>query len=1083
MSQRQISLMIGGLVLSLMLAALGTRVLAQASMAQGASTIHIAPPGASVEGQESLAPAAEPVVSRTVEIEPVRMQAATSIPVTARVLRIGYLSSAMQVEPHLAARSAQPYVATEPAIRQAESTIPSVSTRSQRRDDARAAAACTVNSTADSGAGTLRRCLENAVPGSTINFSATVFPPAGPATIYLLSALPWIITNSLTIDASNAGVILNGIGLSSGDGLAIVGASGVRIQGLQIVYFPRHGVAIANGARNTTIGGSRLIGSGPSGQGNLISGNGQCGVRIQNAGTVSNTVSGNYIGTDTSGNLALPNYYDGVEIIAGAANNTIGGTTPGAHNLISGNGEAGVWIQDAGTTRNTVLGNYIGADISGTVALPNYWGVIIGRGAMNNIVGGDAHEARNLIGGNMGPGVLIQNIGTMSNVVRGNYIGTDISGAVALPNYYGVAIIGGATNNAVGGDTPGACNLISGNGHTGILLQSTGTMSNAVQGNYIGTDVSGTALLGNGLFGVVVDWGAMDNTIGGIASGARNLISGNGLVGVWIQNQGTVSNTVSGNYIGTDISGASALPNYLAGVAIITGTTNNTIGGIAPGARNLISGNGRAGVWIQDAGTMRNAVMGNYIGTNVSGTTALPNYDGVEIYGGAASNTVGGSAAGARNLISGNSRAGVWMQDAGTSSNTILGNYIGTDASGTAALPNYIGMLIGRGPTNNIIGGTVPGARNLVSGNREGVRIEGAGTMSNTVLGNYIGTNISGTWTIGNEDVGVLIWDGATNNTIGGLVHGARNLIGGNGGAGVWIQDERTRSNMILGNTIGTTIAGDASLGNEGAGVFIGSGAAHNTIGVSNTIACNALAGVTISDTTTLQNTVTRNVIRDNNGPPIYFVGWPIPLPPATLNGFSALDNTVWGESCSGCRVEIYANPTITPAGAIFLGDVTADDNGKFSLALNGMPPYLYLAATATYPEGTTSEFSKGFRLAGSRLTPGAITVTVSSSATIAYVHTLTNVGPGTDTFTLTTVSKGGWPVMHKPLQVMLGSGVTATVVATLTVPDGLAGRVVDRLVITATSALNPQAVTVAQDITIFDNWFRVYLPLVTKKQ
>jgi hypothetical protein len=151
-----------------------------------------------------------------------------------------------------------------------------------------------VTGTADSGPGTLRHCLGNAVAGDTIIFDVGVFPPTSPTIISLSSELPWITVDDLTIDASDAGVILDGSGLSSGYGFVVWGADGVKIRGLQIVQFPQHGVAIAGGATNTVIGGDRFTGNGPLGQGNLINGNGQLGVWLEGSGTTSNTVHGNF---------------------------------------------------------------------------------------------------------------------------------------------------------------------------------------------------------------------------------------------------------------------------------------------------------------------------------------------------------------------------------------------------------------------------------------------------------------------------------------------------------------------------------------------------------------------------------------------------------------------------------------------------------------------------------------------------------------------------------------------------------------------------------------------------------------------
>ncbi|KAA3665024.1 MAG: hypothetical protein DWQ04_02780, partial [Chloroflexi bacterium] len=299
------------------------------------------------------------------------------------------------------------------------------------------------------------------------------------------------------------------------------------------------------------------------GQGNLISGNGDTAVWIQDIGTMNNSVLGNYIGTDISGTAIVENNQHGVFIGFGAANNIIGGETMGVRNLISGNGRAGIWIESAGTSGNQVLGNYIGTDFSGTGSLANAQnGVFIGFGATNTTIGGETAGAVNLISGNGASGVLIYEVGTSGNQVLGNFIGTDVFGTGDIPNYNGVQISFGATDNIIGGESPAARNLISGNDQTGVWIQNTDTEGNQVLGNYIGTNVTGAGALGNGLEGVMIGFGATNNVIGGENPEARNLIRGNGNSGTWIQNEGTSANQIMGNYIGTDLEAqaGSALP-------------------------------------------------------------------------------------------------------------------------------------------------------------------------------------------------------------------------------------------------------------------------------------------------------------------------------------------------------------------------------------------------------------------------------------------------------------------------------------------------------------------------------------------
>ncbi len=195
-----------------------------------------------------------------------------------------------------------------------------------------------------------------------------------------------------------------------------------------------------------------------------------------------------------------------------------------------------------------------------------------------------------------------------------------------------------------------------------------------IAGNFIGTNPTGTAPLANGN-GIVLNGGASGNTVGGTAAGARNVISGNtGGSGVGIQSSGTTGNTVEGNYIGTDAAGTAALANAF-GVNILGGATNNTVGGTAAGAGNVISGNTSSGVLIQSSGTSGNVVEGNLVGTNVAGTAAIANGNGVNIAGAASGNTVGGTAAGAGNVIA---------------FNTVTGVTIGTNAADSTAVNNAV---------------------------------------------------------------------------------------------------------------------------------------------------------------------------------------------------------------------------------------------------------------------------------------------------------------------------------------------------------------------------------------------------------
>ncbi len=415
-------------------------------------------------------------------------------------------------------------------------------------------------------------------------------------------------------------------------------------------------------------------------------------------------------------------------------------------------------------------------------------------------------------------------------VLHGDLAGSGINGLQLSGSSAGSTVRGLVINNFTG---------------DGIVINS--TSGNLIVGNYIGTDVNGTAALGN-FAGVAIESGSTANTIGGTASGAANVISGNFNNGMFYQVgvllSGTSGNVVLGNLIGADVHGTAALGN-VTGVLIGKGSTANTIGGTASGAANVISGNVDLGVYLGDSGTSGNVVLGNLIGTDVNGAAKLGNGDGVEIELSATANTIGGTASGAANVISGNNESGVYLVGGGTSGNVVLGNLIGTDINGAAKLGNGYGVQIWNHATANTIGGTASGAANVISGNNTvGVYIGFTGTSGNVVLGNLIGTDKNGTANLGNSRVGVEIGDAATANTIGGTASGDANVISGNGGDGVLLALET--GNVVLGNLIGTVVNGTANLGNGLDGVLVETGAYDNTIGGGNVISTNGASGVNL---------------------------------------------------------------------------------------------------------------------------------------------------------------------------------------------------------------------------------------------
>lgn len=427
------------------------------------------------------------------------------------------------------------------------------------------------------------------------------------------------------------------------------------------VGYSSAGVEI-NGSPNNLIGGTS-----PSTR-NLLSGGNKSGIRIIGVEASGNVVQGNYIGTNAAGNADLGNHFAGV-YIENAPNNLIGGVSPGARNVISGNDYNGVDIRDNGATNNVIQGNYIGTNITGTVALGNsHSGVFLDAVGINK-VGGSTVSARNLISGNGYYGVELDS--ASNNVIQGNYIGTNAAGNAAIGNVQRGVYIFDSAYNIIGGAAPGEGNLISGNDSSGVTIGQASSTNNKVQGNYIGTDSTGTVALGNSGTGITIS--GVNNLIGGTAPGEGNLISGNDTSGISIGSTGSpyaINNVVQGNYIGTDVTGTADMGNTQDGV-YIGNAAGNTIGGAVAGARNLISGNNRFGVFLAEMnneGVRDNLIQGNYIGTDVSGTTDIGNsLDGVRISG-APGNIVGGIAPAAGNIIAFNGRDGISVSDSVLSS-------------------------------------------------------------------------------------------------------------------------------------------------------------------------------------------------------------------------------------------------------------------------------------------------------------------------------------------------------------------------------------------------------------------------------
>ncbi len=330
-------------------------------------------------------------------------------------------------------------------------------------------------------------------------------------------------------------------------------------------------------------------------------------------------------------------------------------------------------------------------------------------------------------------------------------------------------------------------------GGTAIILWTNG--GNVIEGDFIGTDASGTVAVGNKYNGVIVY--SANNRIGGRNIFSRNIFSGNGYSAVALVGTGAQGNVIRGNYFGTDISGTVKLGNSQEGILVIGGASNDTIGGTESSARNVIAGSASgSGIAIIDSTVTGIQVLGNYIGTDATGMNAMGSAGNGVFLRDAIANTIGGPAFGSRNIIAGNLSPGIFL--VGTArKNEVLNNYIGVGELGIIAIPNNKGVVVDGAPDNLIEG-------NMISGNTlNGIEIRNEGASGNRVRGNRIGISVSYAIPMGNGLHGVLI-NNASSDTVGGAASDDGNIIAFNGGAGVSVTGGRKnllRNNSIFGNT------------------------------------------------------------------------------------------------------------------------------------------------------------------------------------------------------------------------------------------------------------------------------------------
>ncbi len=586
--------------------------------------------------------------------------------------------------------------------------------------------------------------------------------------------------------------------------------------------------------------------------------------------------------------------------------------------VIQANGDAGHDYIDfaiPGTGPHTInIGNFLWA--TGPVAIDGttqagYDGTplieVSGGQTAFYISGGDSLVRGLAVNGALYHGIQLDTHG--NSKVEGCYVGTDVTGTQDKGNgEIGVAVADIA-DNVIGGTTEAARNVISGNDIHGVQISDvTAATLNKVVGNYIGTDVNGTADLGNEQHGVVV-YGAPNNDVGGTTQAARNVVAASELgYGIVLADYNAAGNLVAGNYVGTGANGTGALGHELDGIAVVENAHHNNVGGTAgvtpggacTGACNVSAFNDGSGVYVgpfnplaasartsagagptpapallvpatgspssrAPSGADGNLVRGNHIGIDPAGTAPQGNGNAGVLVSEGADNTIGGERASAGNTIAASAGCGVQIGSSGDTvrptGNRVQGNYIGVNAGAKAgrlpgaALNNEIGVCL-YWADDNVVGGPTEAEGNVIArNNQDGVLV--TWSNQNRIAYNVIGADASGVSDQGNGRNGVYLLDSA-----GNVVE--YNHISGNDAYGVRIRDNlataaNAAGNQVRSNLIGTAGEGVAALPNSKHGVLVED--AYLTQIEGNVISGNNGDGVVLKGGNAQSNQVTENKI------------------------------------------------------------------------------------------------------------------------------------------------------------------------------------------------------------------------------
>ena len=506
--------------------------------------------------------------------------------------------------------------------------------------------------------------------------------------------------------------------------------------------------------------------------------------------------------------------------------------------------------------------------------------------------------------------------GGSAAVVADNYVGTDTSGTIARGNQVGIFVSAP--------DTQILNNVVSGNRSSGLWIRG---IRNTVQGNLVGAAADGASPLGNAGVGIwLLD--AKNGLIGGPDAHSRNVVSANGKSGILLQRNSTSNNVIQGNYVGIAADGTTEVANGERGIYLSGGSRSNVVReNVIGGHENGFSGIGIVGGPDTANETDRNLIVGNWIGVipfSGQGSSIVRNSTGISISG-SGGNIVGGNQPEDANVIGGNT-FGIYLLDPNSDGNQVLGNFIGTDALGTAGLGNGRGIVVAFGAERSVL------RSNVISGNGSGIWLRGAEgreVSGTTIESNLIGVAPDGT-PLANFHDGILLDNWVKNNVIGGTDSRLGNTIAYNSRSGIVVTGADSFGNSIRRNSIHSNVGIEIDLGGD---------------------------GVTLSDPgdldtgpNHLQNfgQITNVVTR---------------APGRVFGTFSGAENAT-------VEIDLYANSDLDESGygggERFLQtlSVTTDTRGlaSFSAQLEaGFDPDDVLTLTSTGADGSTSEFSQAF--------------------------------------------------------------------------------------------------------------------------